>query len=182
MRLPLIRRGLAGIDLLPERVQRQKRARKLAFRLAAAQIAIFLCLVMAVIGLNALEQQAWEHSRYLTQEINALRYSDEVALVAYAMGIQLHLAAEDAFFEGSDPAEFDPIWLWAILSANKGHMSGLDFDGVSILLTGIVERFDDIEAFRQVLIYTDIFEYVGLGRIRSQGDDRFFYELRLVPR
>ena len=173
--------GRKGIDLLPEAIQRQKRNRKLIYVLAAVQAAIFLCLVLGIVWLNALERQAWEESGQLQQDINILRQNPAIEIAAHSREMMLHLAAEEVFFEFNAPAEFDPLWLEAILYADMGHLTGLDYDGIRIQITGIVYYFGDIEAFRLRLMESGIFGEVGLGSIRSQGDERFGFDLRLVP-
>jgi len=178
MRLPLM--GRKGIDLLPEGAQRQKRNRKLTYVLAAAQVAIFLCLTLVIIGLRALEQHAWEESSQLQHEINILRHSPEVEAAIQSREILFQLSFEENFFELNAPPEFDPMWLEAILYADMGILTGLDYNGVSIQITGVVCDFGEIEAFRSRLMETEIFGNVGLGNIQSQGE-RFRFDLRLVP-
>ena len=169
-----------GIDLLPEEAQRQKRNRKLIYVLAATQVAIFLCLSLAVIGLRAIEGQAWEESGQLQQEINILRQSPEAEAAAQSREVLLYLAEEALFFDNA-PTEFDSLWLEAILYTDAEHLTGLVYDGLNIQITGIVDEFSEIEAFRLRLIETEIFEDVGLGSIQSLEQGWFRFELRLVP-
>ena len=181
MRLTLTSRK-TSIDLLPESVQKPKRYRKLLIRLAAAQVAIFIILAAAIIALNVLDSQAQADSQQWAQRINTLRHGPEVAAAAYARDIYRRLAAEEAFFYANLPADFDPVWIAAILEADQGHMTALDYNGGFILLTGIAEEMSTIESHRQSLLGTEIFEYVGHGRIVLQEDGRFFYELRIGVR
>ena len=172
------RRELTSIDLLPESILSQKRLRKRMIQLAAAQVAIFLCLGMAIVVLHILEGQAWDESHMLAAQVYNLRHSPAVAAAADTHDITLRIAAEDAFFEANAPADFNPLWLTAIISAEDGNMTNLDYRQGTIVLTGIVEDMNTIENLRQNLIKAEIFEYVRLGRIMLQ-DSGFFYELRL---
>jgi len=178
MGFPLV--GRKGIDLLPEAAQRQKRNRKLIYVLAAAQVAVFLCLGLAVVGLRTLEQQAWEESGLLAQEINILRQSPEAEAAAQSREILFQLSFEEEFFELNAPVEFDPMWLEAILYADTEILTSLDYNGESIQIAGVVCDFSEIETFRLRLIETEIFGDVGLGSIQSQGE-RFKFDLRLTP-
>jgi len=166
-----------SIDLLPERIQKRKGFRKLIIRLVAAQVAIFLCLGAAVAGLNALEQQVWDESHNLNLRVHALRHGQAVVAVAYAHGLSLRLAAEDAFISAHAPANFDPHWLSAIVQADGGHMTNFYFTGTAILVTGILGDINAIEAHRQSILDTGSFEFVDFGRIILQDCGLYFYEL-----
>ena len=172
-------RKMTTIDLLPESLQKRKRFRKLVIKLAAAQVAIFLCLGGAIAGLSILESQAWADSHELTIGIHALRHGPAVAAMAYAHELSQQLAAEDAFISAYAPSDFDPTWLMAILQADDEHMTELSFGGATFLLTGMVRDITQIEAHRQRLLDKEMFSSVGLGRIIMQDDGRFFYELHV---
>jgi len=141
---------------------------------------IIAAFVFAVMGLTALEQQIWEDARSISQRVSALRNSPEVEAAGYARLLHQQLAIEEAFLYTAAPDNFDPIWLTTILWLDTDHMTTINFNGQNILLTGIVYELEVIEAFRQDLVDTEVFEYVGLGRIRSHGAEQFSYELRLT--
>ena len=170
-----------NIDLLPEGIQRQKRNRRLLYVLVATQFVIIVCITLTIIGVNILGQQVWEESGMLAQDIDALRQSPEVEAATYARELLHYVAAEEIFFEFNAPAEFAPLWLEAIIYADTGHLTSLDYDGTYIVITGIVYDFNEIEAFRLRLIEAEIFGDVGLGGIRSQEAERFWFDLRLAP-
>ena len=182
MRLPLVKKSLYGIDLLPESVQHPKRIRKLALRLAAAQVAIFLCIGLAVLGLHILENRVLDESLRLAGRINYLRHGPEVTALAYARDIHMQLMAAEAFLEANIPPYFDPEWVQAILEADTGYTTSLDYTGIFIMLTGITDYMVNIENHRQALLYTGVFSTVNLGRISLQEDGRLYYELRVILR
>ena len=182
MKLPLVKKSLYGIDLLPESVQHPKRIRKLAVRLAAAQVAIFLCLGLVILGLHILQNRAWDESHRLNVRINYLRHGPEVTALAYARDIHMQLMAAEAFLEVNMPPDFDPAWVLAILEADTGYMTSLDYAGDFIMLTGITDYMEKIENHRQSLLDTEVFNAVNLGRISLQEDGRLYYELRIVIR
>ena len=166
-----------SIDLLPESVQKRKGFRKLVIRLAAAQVAIFLCLAAAVVGINVLERQAWDESHELTIHVNALRHGAAVEAAAYARELSLRIAAEDSFVEAHAPADFDPVWVTAIMQTSGGHMTAFYYSGAAILVTGMIGDMNAIEAHRQSILDTEVFTQVDLGRIILQECGQYFYEL-----
>ena len=168
------------IDLLPESVQKRKGFRKLLIRLAAAQAAIFLCIVAAIIGVGELERRTWDISDDLSFRVHVLRHGPEVAAVAYARDISARLAAEDAFVAAHGPREFDPVWITAIMYASDGHVVNLDYTGGGILISGRHENMTAIEAHRQSILDTGVFGGVELGRIILQYDGRYLFELQVL--
>jgi len=109
-----------------------------------------------------------------------LRNSPEIEASAYARELYHQLMAEELFLNAAAPLDFNPLWLTTILALDTGHMTTMDYDGRNITIAGIVNNLEMIEAFRQNLADTGIFEYVGLGRIRSH-EEQFIYELLIVP-
>ena len=172
--------SLTTIDFLPETVQGPKRVRRYKLRLAAAQAAIFLCIVLAALVLGMLERRAWDNTHRLALRISYLRHGPEVMAVAQARDMHARLAAAEAFLEDNMPEYFDALWVAAVLEADTGYMTSLDYGGVRFMLTGITDSMDSIEAHRQGLLDTGMFESVLLGRIIMQDDGRLFYELRVV--
>ena len=168
------------IDLLPESVQKRKQFRRLVIRLATLQVAIFLCLGAAIFGVNALESRAWANSHELNLRIYTLRHGPYIEALAHARDIGQLLAAEDDFIRSFAPADFDPLWIKAIMQADDGNMTALDYGGTSILVTGVTARISTIEAHRQSILSTQMFRYVSNGRIILQEDGLFLYELRVV--
>ena len=173
------RNKYTGIDLLPESVTAPKRYRKRVIQLAAAQVAIFLCLAAMAVALNLLERQAWDESHRLAMQVYTLRHGPAVTAAAYVQDITRRVAAEGFFLEANAPADFDPQWLTAIMSSDNGYMTTWDYSRGAIMLTGIVEDISKIETHRQSLLETEIFQYVRIGRVALQDGDRFFYELLL---
>ena len=177
--MKLFKRQLNCIDLLPESVQVKKLHRRRIFILAAAQVAIFLCLGMAAISANALERQAWDESHRLAARISDLRQNQAATEAAYTRDIARRIAAEEAFIDANTPAEFNPEWLAAVLAADDGYMTTMDYSRGFILLTGMVDDMNKIETHRQSLLAADVFLYVRIGRIAMQDCGNFLYELRL---
>ena len=171
---------MTTIDLLPESLQKKKRFRKLMIKLATAQVAVFLCLAAAVIGMYALEEQAWTDSHALNLQVHALRHGPEVLAAAYARDIGHIIAAEENFIAANFPPDFDPVWIKAILEASEGYLIDLNYGGASIFISGEAEEMGSIEALRQRLLYPEIFSSVRLGRISLLSDGRFSYELRVI--
>ena len=171
------RKRNTSIDLLPESIQQRKGFRRIIIQLAAAQVAIFLCIGAAVVGLRMLEQRAWDESHELALGIYALRHGPEVAAAAHAHELSLRMAAEDAFFRTHSPADFDPGWVTAIMETLGGNMAVLDYNGTDFLITGIIEYIASIEAHRQSILDTGLFAQVELGRIILQENGMYFYEL-----
>ena len=172
-----VRHGKKHIDLLPERVQKRKGFRRLVIKLAAIQVAVFLCIAAAVAGLSALERQTWDSSHELQLAINTLRQGQAVAAAAYARELSLRIAAEDAFIAVHGPAAFDPGWLSAILLLEAGHMTNFHYTGIAILITGMSGDINAIEAHRQSIRDARDFRAVDLGRVMLQDCGRYFYEL-----
>ena len=172
-------KGHSSIDLLPESIQKQKKFRKLVIQLAALQAAIFLCIGAAAFGLRTLERRAWDESHGLALGIHALRHGPEVAAVAHAQELSLRMAAEDAFFRAHAPAPFDPAWVTAILETRGDNMTGLDYNGMDFLVTGVIGDIAGVEIHRQSILDTGLFAHVELGRIILQEYGAYFYELRV---
>ncbi|MCL2360314.1 MAG: hypothetical protein FWC73_00705 [Defluviitaleaceae bacterium] len=177
----MLRYRSPGIDLLPAGTQKQKRNRRLAIKLAAIQVAIFLCICVVVVGLRNLDARAQGESGQLLINISRLRYSHEVESAIRYRELDRHFTAEEEFFAINLHYTFDPIWLDTILEVARGSITSLDFDGIDIDITGIVYNFDEIESLRLSLSETNVFDVVGMGNIRSQGQGRFFYDFRLTP-
>jgi len=169
----------ATIDLLPESIQKRRQLRNLVIRLATVQVAIFLCIVLMFIGINALEQRAWERVTEINRQVYALRHGPEVAAVAYAHDITQRLAIEDALLQAHAPANFDPEWLTAIMQASGKEMTVLYYNNTAITITGISYDITAVEAHRQSIRDTGLFNYVELGRIILQDCGRYFYELHV---
>ena len=165
------------IDLLPESVQAQKKFRKLVIQLAAVQVAIFLCIGAAVVGLHTLGRRAWDESHNLALRVHALRHGPEVAAAVHAQELSLRMAAEGAFLWAHAPAPFDPAWVTAIMEARGGGMTGLDYNGADFLITGVIGDIAGVEVHRQSILDTGLFMQVELGRIILREDDMYFYEL-----
>jgi len=177
MGLKFFARKNTTIDLLPESIQKRKIFRKLIIRLAAAQVAIFLCLAAAVIGIGVLEHRAQDDSREINLRISALRHGPYVTAAAYARDLGLRFAAEDAFVSAHAPGDFDPLWVTAILHASGEYITALYYTGESILVTGMLGDINAIEAHRQSILNTEAFKLVDLGRIILQDCGLYFYEL-----
>jgi len=177
--MQLGRKEAQCIDLLPPAAQKQKSNRWLAIKLTIAQVAIFLCFTLVFIGLRNIDARAQEESSRLLYGIDALRNSPEVGVAIYHMEASIYLYEEAAFFAEHLPYGFNPEWLNEILSL--GSITSFDYDGYNILINGIASDFHEVEVFRQLLSDSYFFETVGLGNIRSLGEDRFFFDLRLTP-
>jgi len=167
------------IDLLPENLQKRKAFRKLMIRLAAAQVAIFLLFVLAIAGIIALEQRAWDEVHDLSLHVHTLRHGPVVTAAAYARDIIQRQAAEDALLRAHAPAAFNPYWLAAIIEAGSGDITILYYSGAGIMITGMSESIIAVETHRQSILDTGVFSDVELGRIILQDDGRYFYELRV---
>ena len=166
-----------AIDLLPQSIQKRKRLRGLIFKLAAIQVAVFLCIGAVAVGLNALERQVWESSHDLNRDIYALRHGPAVAAVAYARDQSFRVAAEEAFVNASVPAIFDPLWLSAISDTCGGGMATFYYTGTAILVTGMSADISAVEIHRQSILDTGLFRAVDLGRVVLEDCGRYFYEL-----
>ena len=177
--MELFRKNLIRIDLLPESVQAKKRFRRRIRILAAIQAAMFICIGLVAVFLNALEHRAWDESFRLTAQINYMRQNQAVAAAVYTHDAAWRISAEEAFLEINASDEFNPTWLTAILSACDGSMTTLDYSRGFILLTGVADNMTKIESHRQSLLNTDVFLYVRIGRTALQECGRFFYELRI---
>ena len=182
MKAPLFRKKLTSFDLLPESVQSPKRFRKRIIRLAAAQVAIFICLGAAAVALNVLDGQAWAESYRMDTLLASMRDDPAVTAATYTRDINQRLVAESAFFEAYAIADFNPLWVDAVISADTGYMTAMEYGQGIVLLTGMANDMVGIEKHRQNLLDTDIFDYVRLGRIMRQDDERFFYEMTLGVR
>jgi len=182
MKFLRINKTHTSIDLLPESIQGPKRLRRLVLRLATIQVAIFVCLAFVVLIFNILDQRAWEQSHRLDLRINYLRHGAEFMAVAQAREMHTRLAAGEIFLDANMPAYFDSQWVGAVLTADDGYMTSLDYGGVYIMLAGIVDDISKVEVHRQAVLDTGMFNTVGLGRIVLQDDGRFFYELRVILR
>jgi len=169
-----MRTVMTTMDLLPESVQSTRGKRTHVIRLATVQVAIFLCLGLAVFGMHNLVRRSEYALVNIRQEVNTLSNSPEILAAAYARD-RLH---EDAFILAHGPLDFDPVWVGAILAADYGEMVALAYDGQFVLVTGAVDDIGQIEDFRQRLLAWDVFEDVNLGGINSQ-DDGFSFELRI---
>ena len=167
------------LDLLPESVQKRKTFRKLVIRLAAAQVAIFLCIGLIVLGADMLEERAWEDAGSISRQVYALRHGPEVAAAAHVRDLGLQLATEVAFLQAHAPVDFKPIWLTAIVQARAEYMTALYYSAAGILITGLAQDIIAIETHRQNILDTSVFRYVELGRIILQDCGRYFYELRV---
>jgi len=165
------------IDLLPESIQKRKGFRKLAIKLAAIQVAIFICIGTVVVGLTVLEQHAWDESHELNMAVYTLRHGQAVAAVAYARDLSLRIAAEDALIAAHAPAAFDPAWLSAIVQESGGQVVTFYYTGTAILITGMTRDIGAIEIHRQGIIDAGDFRAVDLGRINLEDCGRYFYEL-----
>ncbi|MCL2404420.1 MAG: hypothetical protein FWC92_02605 [Defluviitaleaceae bacterium] len=168
-----------SIDLLPENVNKLKTLRRFAIKLAAVQVAIFLCIGLMIYGINTLGQRAWEYTSELDRQVYAIRHMIDIDALAYARDIGQRLAAEDAFLQAYAPADFDPVWITSIIQAGSEHMVMLDYSSTGIMITGMSDDMTAIEAHRQDLTQTGVFGYVELGRIIMQDCGRYFYELRV---
>ena len=147
--------------------------------LAVVQAVIFLCLTIVVIAINSFERRAWISFYELSMETQAMRYGPAAEAAARARELALNIAAEDAFFDANAPADFDPMWLTAILDSDNGNMATLDYNGDFILITGTAGSYEEIEAHRQRLLDSEAFIHVGRGRTSMQDSERVYYELRL---
>jgi len=179
MAIRFLEKENTSIDLLPESFQKRKSFRKQVIRLATAQVAIFLCIGLAVIGIHALERRAWDMAGELSRQVHTLRHGPDVVAAAYARDIIRRIAAEDAFLASRAPAAFDPNWMTAIMQASGGEMAILHYSGTGIVITGFSLDIAAVEAHRQEVLGTGLFGYVGLGQINLQDDGRYLYELRV---
>ena len=176
MRFSFLKRH-THIDLLPESVRYKKRFRWLVIKLAALQVAIFLCIGTAGLSTRQLERRAWDESRDLAARVYALRHGQEVAAAAQVQALGQRMAAEEAFLRARAPGAFDPAWVTAIMEAPGGEMTGLGFNGADFQVTGMTQDIAAIEAHRQGILDAGLFARVELGRISLQDCGGYFYEL-----
>jgi len=161
-----------AIDLLPESVQAHRRRKRYILKLAAVQVAIFLCLAGLVTWVRAIENSAWENSSRLSASLNTLRqYPANAHIGTY----------QEAVFFANTPGDFDPSWFTAIINANGGQMTSLSYAENTIMITGITDSALNIETHRKTIYASNIFTQVRLGRIDWQETGEIFYELWVLP-
>ena len=168
------------INLLPESVQQQHRSRKNLKWMAAAQVAIFVCIALVIITVRAADRNAWDDANYKAQRVNAISQDARQDLTAQEQAQRLQVEAD--FLGNHAPLEFDAGWVAAILEADVGNTTSIAYDGRDILLSGHTYVIEEIETHRQRLLDTDSFLGVHLGRITMQEDMSFYYELRVILR
>jgi len=173
--------NIRSIDLLPSEIQNKKSNRRLVIRLATAQVAIFLFLILAIFGLRYFDNQSHNASVYLRNSVHALRNSPDVTTsVRYRDAIR-YIVEEEMFLATTMIQGFDPLWLESILYADSGLLTSIYYDGTYILVNGATYYFGDIDAFRTRLSETGIFGDIGLGNISSHGGNRFDFDFRIIP-
>jgi len=169
----LYNRRLTSIDLLPESIQGPKKRRRRIILFAAAQVAIFLCMYMIIMGVRGIANRAWDNSTQIAIEINTMRQSQEVTAT---QDIE-----PDMLLFTDIPADFSPLWVMAAVQADEGYMTSLSYTDNSILLTGLTDDMLKINTHIQNLLDTEMFMSVSMGRTNWLDDGWFFYELLLVP-
>ena len=169
------------VNLLPHDVQSRIANRRLVPKLVLMQAAIFLCLWFVVSMVSRQEQYAWDDLRAANLELFNIRETPDAQALAGTLAMEVLRANMYDFIYMYAPTGFEPGWVDAIVDVAHGHMQELTYDGRGFVLRGTVDFHHEIDATRQALGDTGLFEYVGLGSTQILADGRVSYELRLVP-
>jgi len=174
---------MKSINLLPHTIEKCKQNRRLKISMAVLQVAIFLCIGVAILFLYNWEQRIITQSYNLAESIATF---DErplllVAELEHARAIRSYF---DDFFLANVPEDFNTLWVAAILETlpDNATPTQLNYNQWEIVLLGEAGNIADAQMHRQKLVDAGLFEYVSLNSITLLGNGIYSYELHIRVR
>jgi len=171
------------LNLLPHHIQRYKKTRKLKIFLTVLQVAIFLCIGLAFLAMNFQERDLSNRSQTLSATIAEIDERPFLLMAELDATIALMQSFEDFYMENF-PVAFEALWFETILQSlpYNTRLSRVTYSQTEIVIEGDVSDISDVGVYRQALLDVNLFENVISGRINSQTDGRFGFELRVEIR
>jgi len=168
------------LNLLPHHIQKQQKSRKLKIYMAALQVAILCCVVIAALVLSVQNQRAENRLRNLAAQIANL---DETPFfIATELGEARILARYfDEFYSENFPVTFDGIWFKTIVQAlpENASLERIFYWQMEILIEGEATDILVVEDYRQTLINTGLFGDILLGSTNQLPSGNFNFTLRV---
>lgn len=166
------------LNLLPHRIRQSQRARKQKIFLAVLQVAILLCIGIAFLAINVQERVLTNRSQNLAAQLAGLD-DRPFQLVAELNAATILTQNFDDFYRANFPVNFETEWFETILHAlpDDANLFRLSYRHTEILVEGDVSDILYVEAFRQAVWDTGVFENVRQGRVSLQSGGRFIFEL-----
>lgn len=171
---------MKNLNLLPHKIEQQKKSRKAKIRMIFIQVAIILCIGASVLFLRAIEQNILSRSYVLAQHLAAIN-EDPLLLAIELENARATARYLDQFFLDNIPVEFEAVWVETILLALPGNVNiiQLNYNRSQIIILGEVEDIIDVGIYIQNLIDSEVFVYVDMGNIVLLENGLFSYELRI---